>query len=315
MCTFLPCVCCGDDDGLMYTFLPYYSVRWGNAVAITSTVNTYFGSKVVSPSTGIVFNNQMDDFSSPASPNFFGLAPNVNNYPEVRSFVLGSLLLYSALYFIQRALFSVFKCLLFVLRDSAGKRPLSSMSPSIVLSPDGGNNTAARGGVRLVGGASGGPRIITGTAQVILNVMARGCDLLSAVVVPRIHTQLQPEQLCYENATYVSGKCASSSLSLSLPMPSVVMTRFLIAFAYQSHLVFPHELYFYLSLTIRRRATLDIRIELPAHSQSFLSQRGQHIVPCAGFGNTQFIEVDPDTGLVGAVSDPRKDGRPAAVPL
>ena len=108
MCTFLPCVCCGDDDGLMYTFLPYYSVRWGNAVAITSTVNTYFGSKVVSPSTGIVFNNQMDDFSSPASPNFFGLAPNVNNYPEVRPLVLGSLLLCSTLYFIQRILFSVF---------------------------------------------------------------------------------------------------------------------------------------------------------------------------------------------------------------
>lgn len=73
----------------------------GNAVAMTSTVNTYFGSKVISPSTGtsdrctnelsvnsssvgILFNNEMDDFSIPGSANFFGLAPSPFNYPEVR---------------------------------------------------------------------------------------------------------------------------------------------------------------------------------------------------------------------------------------
>jgi gamma-glutamyltranspeptidase/glutathione hydrolase/leukotriene-C4 hydrolase len=95
----------------------------GNAVSFTSTVNTYFGSKVVSPSTGILFNNQMDDFSIPGSPNFFGLPPSPFNYPEPY------------------------------------KKPLSSMSPSIVL--DQYNR------VRLIGGASGGPRIITSTAQVI----------------------------------------------------------------------------------------------------------------------------------------------------
>jgi gamma-glutamyltranspeptidase/glutathione hydrolase/leukotriene-C4 hydrolase len=93
----------------------------GNAVSFTSTVNTYFGSKVISPSTGILFNNQMDDFSIPGSPNFFGLPPSPFNYPEPY------------------------------------KRPLSSMSPSIVL------DQYHR--VRLIGGASGGPRIITSTAQ------------------------------------------------------------------------------------------------------------------------------------------------------
>eukprot|EP01035_Chromulina_nebulosa_P037006 gene37006-49933_t len=60
-----------------------------------------------------------------------------------------------------------------------GKRPLSSMSPSFVLSRD--------------GGASGGPRIITSTAQVILNYIGKGMQLLQAVVQPRIHTQLLPD--------------------------------------------------------------------------------------------------------------------------
>lgn len=97
----------------------------GNAVALTSTINTYFGSKVVSPSTGILFNNQMDDFSIPGASNYFGLAPSPYNYP------------------------------------AAYKRPLSSMSPSIVL--DG-----HTGKVRMTGGASGGPKIITATLQVAL---------------------------------------------------------------------------------------------------------------------------------------------------
>ncbi len=96
--------------------------RDGNAVAITTTVNNYFGSKVVSSSTGILFNNEMDDFSVPGASNYFGLAPSPYNYPEPY------------------------------------KKPLSSMSPSILL--DNKNR------VRIVGGGSGGPRIITATAQV-----------------------------------------------------------------------------------------------------------------------------------------------------
>ena len=98
----------------------------GNAVALTSTINTYFGSKVVSPSTGILLNNQMDDFSIPGASNYFGLAPSPFNSPAPH------------------------------------KRPLSSMSPSIVLQGSSGSANS----VRLVGGASGGPRIITATLQV-----------------------------------------------------------------------------------------------------------------------------------------------------
>ena len=101
-----------------------------NAVAMTSTINTGFGSKVVSPSTGILLNNEMDDFSSPGVPNGYGLAPSEANY------------------------------------IAPGKRPLSSMSPTIVLDKS--------GAVFAVAGASGGPRIITSTAQVLLNVLARG---------------------------------------------------------------------------------------------------------------------------------------------
>ena len=52
-------------------------------MALTSTINTYFGSKLVSTSTGIVLNNEMDDFSIYNASNYFELAPNQNNYPQV----------------------------------------------------------------------------------------------------------------------------------------------------------------------------------------------------------------------------------------
>ncbi len=126
----------------------------GMAVAITSTINTEFGSKVVSPSTGILLNNQMDDFSIPGSANYFHLSPSPLNYP------------------------------------APFKKPLSSMSPSILVD--------STGQVKLIGGASGGPRIITATAQVILNIIGRGMDLLTAVVSPRLHNQLFPEKVDLE---------------------------------------------------------------------------------------------------------------------
>lgn len=78
--------------------------------------------------------------------------------------------------------------------EQPGKRPLSSMSPSIL--------TGADGRVRLVGGASGGPRIITATAQVILNWFEFGESLLDAVIRPRVHSQLLPETVYVEGHSF-----------------------------------------------------------------------------------------------------------------
>ncbi|EOX92239.1 Gamma-glutamyl transpeptidase 1 isoform 2 [Theobroma cacao] len=129
-----------------------------NAVSMTNTVNAYFGSKILSPSTGIVLNNEMDDFSMPT--NSSGNTPP----PAPPNFV------------------------------RPGKRPLSSMTPTIVLKDE-----------RLSGvvGASGGANIIAGTAGVFLNHFARGMDPLSSVMAPRIYHQLIPNVVTYENWTTV----------------------------------------------------------------------------------------------------------------
>ena len=148
--------------------------RWGHAVALTSTVNTIFGSKVMSRSTGIVFNNQMDDFSVPGSANYFGLHPSPLNYPEPR------------------------------------KRPLSSMSPCVVFRPTEGGGEA----VRAVGGASGGPRIITATAQVLLNLLGKGMGLAEAVRAPRLHSQLLPDTVFVEDQTLVQSAGGPAGLRI-----------------------------------------------------------------------------------------------------
>ncbi len=126
----------------------------GNAVALTSTVNLYFGSLVIAGSTGILLNDQMDDFSlQPGVPNAFGLVGNAQN------------------------------------AVAPGKRPLSSMSPTIVLEGD---------RVRLVVGAAGGPRIITATLQTLLGVLDFGLPLDVAVAAPRLHAQWVPPVLFVE---------------------------------------------------------------------------------------------------------------------
>ncbi|MBT9548716.1 MAG: gamma-glutamyltransferase [Candidatus Sericytochromatia bacterium] len=128
--------------------------RFGNVVAATETVNTYFGSLTVVPGTGILLNNQMDDFSSkPGVPNAFGLIGNFAN------------------------------------AIAPGKKPLSSMTPTIVL----------KGGKPFMAvGASGGPRIITGTLHTILNVIDFGMNVNEAVSAPRFHHQWVPETLFIE---------------------------------------------------------------------------------------------------------------------
>jgi gamma-glutamyltranspeptidase/glutathione hydrolase/leukotriene-C4 hydrolase len=126
------------------------------AVALTSTVNTGFGSKVLSTSTGIILNNQMDDFSTPGQPNVYGIPPSPSNFIV------------------------------------PGKKPFSSMSPLVV---------EREGQLRMVLGASGGPRIISAVLQTLLRVLAYGEDAFSAVAGPRVHHQLVPDVLYGESWT------------------------------------------------------------------------------------------------------------------
>ncbi|MBC3870517.1 gamma-glutamyltransferase [Undibacterium oligocarboniphilum] len=134
----------------------HYSVadQKGNVVATTYTLNLNFGSGIVASGTGILLNNEMDDFSVKSGvPNAFGLVGGEAN--SVR----------------------------------AGKRPLSSMSPTIVLK---------QGKPFLVTGSPGGSRIITTTLQTILNVVDHGMNVAEAALTPRVHQQWMPDQLRYE---------------------------------------------------------------------------------------------------------------------
>jgi len=129
----------------------------GNWVAITTTVNTSFGSKVIIPDTGVIMNNQMDDFSAQLGvQNAFGLVG-----AEANSI-------------------------------APGKRPLSSMSPTIVLKD---------GKPVMTLGAAGGPTIITQVVQALINVIDLGMPPQEAVAAPRIHHQWLPDKLFVEQTT------------------------------------------------------------------------------------------------------------------
>ncbi len=127
----------------------------GNAVALTMTINTPFGSGITVPGTGIVLNNEMDDFSkAPGKPNVYGLVD-------------------------ERGANSI----------APNKRPLSSMTPTIVL----------KGGqVFMVTGSPGGPRIISTTLHTILNVVDHRMDVREAVAAPRYHHQWVPNKVFAE---------------------------------------------------------------------------------------------------------------------
>ncbi|KGJ06713.1 gamma-glutamyltranspeptidase [Paracoccus halophilus] len=126
----------------------------GNAVSNTYTINFSYGSGLVAEGTGILMNNEMDDFSAkPGTPNGFGLIGGDANAIQ------------------------------------AGKRPLSSMTPTMVLKD---------GQVWLVTGSPGGARIITTVLQVVMNMIDHGMNVAEASTAPRVHHQWLPDELRVE---------------------------------------------------------------------------------------------------------------------
>ena len=128
--------------------------QFGNAVANTTSLNLSYGSGLVAKGTGILLNNTLDDFAArPGAPNAFGLIGGSANAP------------------------------------GPGKRPLSSMTPTIVLKD---------GKPQLVTGAPGGSRIITTVLQVIVNNLDFGQPIADAVAAPRVHHQWRPDETLVE---------------------------------------------------------------------------------------------------------------------
>ncbi len=133
--------------------------RFGNAVANTYTLNFSYGLGLVAEGTGILLNNEMDDFAAKAgASNAFGLVQGSANLP------------------------------------GPGKRPLSSMTPTILFRD---------GKVVMVTGSPGGSRIITITLQTILNVVDHGMNIAEAVAAPRIHHQWLPDSIDVEQGVSV----------------------------------------------------------------------------------------------------------------
>ena len=129
--------------------------RFGNAVANTTTLNLSYGVGLVAEGTGILLNNELDDFAAkPGAPNAFGLVGGDANAP------------------------------------GPGKRPLSSMTPTIVLK---------NGKPFLVTGSPGGSRIITAVLQVLINVIDRKLPMAQAIAEPRVHHQWWPDQVAVEH--------------------------------------------------------------------------------------------------------------------
>jgi gamma-glutamyltranspeptidase / glutathione hydrolase len=129
----------------------HYSIadKWGNAVSVTYTLNDWFGAKVTAAKTGVLLNDEMDDFTAKVGvPNLYGLVQGEAN------------------------------------AIAPGKRPLSSMSPTIVTKD---------GKPVMIVGTPGGSRIITAVLHTLINVIDYGMNVQEAVDAPRFHQQWLPE--------------------------------------------------------------------------------------------------------------------------
>lgn len=134
----------------------------GNAVAVTYTLNTNFGTGIVATGTGILLNNEMDDFSAkPGVANAYGLVGGEANSVQ------------------------------------AGKRPLSSMTPTLVLKD---------GKPVLVTGSPGGARIITTVLQTVMNMIDYGMNPAESAAALRVHHQWTPDELRVEQGFNVDTK-------------------------------------------------------------------------------------------------------------
>ncbi|KAI4112950.1 MAG: hypothetical protein LQ345_005975 [Seirophora villosa] len=129
----------------------------GMAISLTTTVNLLFGSRLMVPETGVIMNDEMNDFSIPNSSNAFGYVPSPSNFIR------------------------------------PGKRPLSSMSPTIV-------EFLTNKTLYFAVGSAGGSRIITATIQNLWHVLDQGFNTTGALAQPRLHDQLQPNRVSFEYA-------------------------------------------------------------------------------------------------------------------
>lgn len=158
----------------------HYSVvdKWGNAVATTTTLNFSYGSGLVAAGTGVLMNNEMDDFSAkPGVPNAFGLLGGDANAVE------------------------------------AHKRPLSAMTPTIVLKD---------GKPFLVTGSPGGSRIITTTLQIILNVVDFQMNIAEATHAGRVHQQWYPDEIRAERSLNIDTRRLLESMGYQVTVRSAM---------------------------------------------------------------------------------------------
>ena len=147
----------GKLDGSEGMETTHYTVvdKDGNVVTNTYTINDLYGSRVTIKGTGVLMNDEMDDFAArPGRPNLFGLVQGERNKVE------------------------------------GGKRPLSLMTPTIVLRKD--------GSLWFALGARGGPRIISAVMQTVINVIDHDMNIQQAIDAPRIHQQWLPDEILFE---------------------------------------------------------------------------------------------------------------------